>query len=125
MINGPYPATTTPPHCAELVGRSLLMLTLSSAVHTALGLLREALLTSLLTPTLMTEGPVEPIMTATGPAQTAHVGLRQPPNVPNVWSKGAGKRGLEGDSEQQALVYDILPPATAVVDYAMGLEKLS
>ena len=101
------------------------MLTLSSAVHAALGLLREALLTSLLTATLMTEGPVEPTMTTTGPAQTARVGLRQPPNVPNVWSNGAGKRGLEGDSEQQALVYDILPPATAVVDYAIGLEKLT
>ena len=25
----------------------------------------------------------------------------------------------------QALVYDILPPATAIVDYAIGLEKLS
>ena len=25
----------------------------------------------------------------------------------------------------QALVYDILPPTTAIVDYAIGLEKLS
>ena len=25
----------------------------------------------------------------------------------------------------QALVYDILPPATAIVDYTIGLEKLS
>ena len=25
----------------------------------------------------------------------------------------------------QALVYDILPPTTAIVDYATGLEKLS
>ena len=25
----------------------------------------------------------------------------------------------------QALVYDILPPTTAMVDYAIGLEKLS
>ena len=25
----------------------------------------------------------------------------------------------------QALVYDILPPTTAIVDYGMGLEKLS
>ena len=25
----------------------------------------------------------------------------------------------------QVLVYDILPPATAIVDYAIGLEKLS
>ena len=24
----------------------------------------------------------------------------------------------------QALVYDILPPTTAIADYAMGLEKL-
>ena len=24
----------------------------------------------------------------------------------------------------QALVYDILPPTTAIVDYAIGLEKL-
>ena len=108
-----------------MVGRSLLMLTLSSAVQAALSLLREALLTSLLTPTLMMEGPMEPTMTTTGPAQTARVGLRQPPNVPSVWSNGAGKRGLEGDSEQQELVYDILPPATAVADYAIGLEKLT
>ena len=25
----------------------------------------------------------------------------------------------------QALVYDILPPSTAILDYAIGLEKLS
>ena len=25
----------------------------------------------------------------------------------------------------QALVYDIFPPTTAVIDYAIGLEKLS
>ena len=28
-------------------------------------------------------------------------------------------------SKLQALVYDILPPTTAIVDYAIGLEKLS
>ena len=27
--------------------------------------------------------------------------------------------------ELQALVYDILPPTTAITDYAIGLEKLS
>jgi len=36
---------------------------------------------------------------------------------------GAGKRGLE--RKLQALVYNILPSTTAIVDYAMGLEKLS
>ena len=29
------------------------------------------------------------------------------------------------DARLQALVYDILPPATAITDYAIGLEKLS
>ena len=28
-------------------------------------------------------------------------------------------------TELQALVYDILPPTTAIIDYAIGLEKLS
>ena len=28
-------------------------------------------------------------------------------------------------SKLQALVYDILPPATAIIDYAIGLGKLS
>ena len=36
---------------------------------------------------------------------------------------GAGKRGLE--CKLQALVYNIFPSTTAIVDYAMGLEELS
>ena len=28
-------------------------------------------------------------------------------------------------AKPQVLVYDILPPATAITDYAIGLEKLS
>ena len=30
-----------------------------------------------------------------------------------------------GSTKLQALVYDILPPTTAIADYAIGLEKLS
>ena len=30
-----------------------------------------------------------------------------------------------GSTTLQILVYDILPPTTAIVDYAIGLEKLS
>ena len=33
--------------------------------------------------------------------------------------------GAEGRSQLQALVYHILPSTTAIVGYAMGLEKLS
>ena len=32
---------------------------------------------------------------------------------------------LETGGKLQALVYDILPPSTAIADYAIGLEKLS
>ena len=31
----------------------------------------------------------------------------------------------KGECKLQALVYDVLPPATVIVDYAIGLEKLS
>ena len=30
-----------------------------------------------------------------------------------------------GNTQLQALVYDILPPPTAIIDYAIGVEKLS
>ena len=32
---------------------------------------------------------------------------------------------LETGGKLQALVYDILPPSTAIVNYATGLEKLT
>ena len=32
---------------------------------------------------------------------------------------------FKGVSKLQVLVYDILPPTSAIVDYAIGLEKLS
>ena len=30
-----------------------------------------------------------------------------------------------GNTQLQALVYDIPPPSTAIIDYAIGVEKLS
>ena len=44
--------------------------------------------------------------------------------------RGVGRGSGDGRSHTpnqklQALVYDILPPTTAVVDYAIGLENLS
>ena len=32
---------------------------------------------------------------------------------------------MAGETKLQALVYDILPPTTAITDYTIGLEKLS
>ena len=32
---------------------------------------------------------------------------------------------MSSDAKLQSLVYDILPPTTAIADYAIGLEKLS
>ena len=55
----------------------------------------------------------------------------------SVWDKSSCARGVTFDGtacpshspgaalKLQALVYDILPPTIAIVDYAIGLEKLS
>ena len=32
---------------------------------------------------------------------------------------------VTSESELQALVYDILPPTSAIIDYAIGLQQLS